>query len=171
MANFEIKRGDIYYIDKFGFPEGSVQRSGRPAVIVSNDMNNKYSKVVEVVYCTTKPKEDLPTHVKILSTNVESTVLCEQVTTVSVDRLTDYHGYCTEEEMKKIDEAIMVSLGLEIQKQKEKPAPAPKKEKKASSVDDMQMMRLTVERDTYKGMYEALLSRILPTNLPQTTEQ
>lgn len=170
MANFEIKRGDIYYIDKFGYPEGSVQRSGRPAVIVSNDMNNKYSKVVEVVYCTTKPKEDLPTHVKILSTNVESTVLCEQVTAVSVDKLTDYHGCCTKEEMEKIDEAIMVSLGLEVQKPKEKPAPVQKKEKKAPQ-NDMQVMALTVERDTYKRMYESLLSRILPANPMQSNEQ
>ena len=42
-----------------------VNSGGRPAVIVSNDKNNAKSNTVEVVYMTTKPKTDLPTHVYI----------------------------------------------------------------------------------------------------------
>lgn len=58
-----MKRGEIYYIESTYRETGSEQRGGRPAVIVSNDKNNENSEVVEVVYMTTKPKNDLPTHV------------------------------------------------------------------------------------------------------------
>lgn len=56
-----MKRGEIYYIESTYRETGSEQRGGRPAVIVSNDKNNENSEVVEVVYMTTKPKNDLPT--------------------------------------------------------------------------------------------------------------
>lgn len=82
-----MKRGEIYYIESTYRETGSEQRGGRPAVIVSNDKNNENSEVVEVVYMTTKPKNDLPTHVFIRSALSPSTVLCEQVNSVSVKRI------------------------------------------------------------------------------------
>ena len=69
-------RGDIYYVNHTK-SVGSEQRSGRPAVIVSNDTNNKNSRVVEVVYLTTRHKPNMLTHVGIHSTGVESTALCQ----------------------------------------------------------------------------------------------
>lgn len=57
-----IKRGDIYFIRDTRQSIGSEQKADRPAVIVSNDANNKHSGVYEVVYMTTQPKTDLPTH-------------------------------------------------------------------------------------------------------------
>lgn len=106
-----IYRGDIYYIERFQ-SVGCEQQAGRPAVIVSNDLNNKHSSTVEVVYLTTKPKTDLPTHVPINATGIPSTVLCEQVHTVDAARLSRYCGSCSENEIKDIDEALMVSLAL-----------------------------------------------------------
>ena len=44
-----------------------IKEGGRPAVIVSNDVCNEHSRVVEVVFLTTKEKPPLPTHVKINS--------------------------------------------------------------------------------------------------------
>ena len=82
-----MKRGEIYYIESTYRETGSEQRGGRPAVIVSNDKNNENSEVVEVVYMTTKPKNDLPTNVFIRSALSPSTVLCEQVNSVSTKRI------------------------------------------------------------------------------------
>lgn len=59
-----------------GATNGSEQFADRPAVVVSNDENNKHSGVIEVVYMTTQPKTDLPTHVTVRSTGRLSTVLC-----------------------------------------------------------------------------------------------
>lgn len=74
-----IKRGDIYFIRDTRQSIGSEQKADRPAVIVSNDANNKHSGVYEVVYMTTQPKTDLPTHFITSSALRTSTVLCEQI--------------------------------------------------------------------------------------------
>ena len=48
----DYRRGDIYYIETGGVCVGSEQKPGRPGVIVSNDLGNKHSSNVEVVYLT-----------------------------------------------------------------------------------------------------------------------
>lgn len=64
-----IKRGEMFYISRGGASySGSEQHSDRPAVVVSNNKNNENSNVVEIVYMTTQPKTDLPTHVTVRST-------------------------------------------------------------------------------------------------------
>lgn len=80
---------------------------------MSNDENNKHSGTIEVAYLTTQPKTELPTHVTIRSTGRVSTLLCEQVTSVSVERVNNYIGQVSEQEMKNIDIALMISLQLD----------------------------------------------------------
>lgn len=109
----DIRRGEIFYIARGGATNGSEQFADRPAVVVSNDENNKHSGVIEVVYMTTQPKTDLPTHVTIRSTGRISTVLCEQVSSVSTERVNNYIGQVSEQEMKNIDIALMISLQLD----------------------------------------------------------
>lgn len=106
-----LKRGDIYYIDK-AVTTGSEQAAGRPGIIVSNDINNKYSSVVEIIYLTGKAKNNMPTHVQIKSSFKPSIALCEQVSSVSTLRLSRYVGRCTDDEMRQIDQAMMISLGI-----------------------------------------------------------
>ena len=108
-----ILRGDIFYIHKGGVTTGQEQESGIPAVVVSNDKNNEYSNVIEVVYCTTKQKTKLPTHCTVLC-QVPSIALCEQIFTVSKERVGEYVRSCTEKEMEQIDKCMMISLGIEV---------------------------------------------------------
>jgi mRNA interferase MazF len=109
-----IKRGEMFYISRGGASyNGSEQHADRPAVVVSNNKNNENSNVVEVVYMTTQQKTDLPTHVTIRSTGRISTVLCEQVYSVSTERVGTYIGECTDKEMENIDIALMISLQLD----------------------------------------------------------
>lgn len=115
----EVKRGDIYYIDSI-YSTGSEQRGGRPAIIVSNEKNNQHSATVEIVYLTTQPKNDLPTHVTIRSVSRESTALCEQITTVSTDRIGAYKGHVTDAEMLNLEVAMLISLDLNTGKPMEK---------------------------------------------------
>ena len=51
-----MKRGEIYYINNEN-AVGCEQRGIRPAVIVGNDMGNKYSPVLLVVYFTRQHKK------------------------------------------------------------------------------------------------------------------
>lgn len=109
----DIRRGEIFYIRRGGDVHGSEQQADRPAVVVSNDRNNENSNTIEVVYMTTQPKTDLPTHCTIRSTGRISTVLCEQVHSVAVERVERYIGQCTDKEMENIDIALMISLSLD----------------------------------------------------------
>lgn len=49
-------RGDIFFITE-GAYTGSEQNAGRPGVIVSNDIGNKHSPNVEVVFLTSREKK------------------------------------------------------------------------------------------------------------------
>lgn len=112
-----INRGDIYYIK--GIPiSGSEQSGNRPGIIVSNEKCNMFSRVVEVVYLTTKDKKPLPTHVPIAARK-PSIALCEQVHSVNVSRLSVFMNHITESEMKAIDRALMISLALEREGQEQ----------------------------------------------------
>ena len=109
----DVVRGDIFFIKKSNSKTGSEFDGGRPAVVVSNDVGNEHSSVVEVVYLTTNNnKKGMPTHVDVIG-KVQSTALCEQIYTVSKERLGQYMKSCTTKEMKAIDDALKISLGLE----------------------------------------------------------
>lgn len=110
----EFYRGEIFYIRNESEYSGNVQGGGRPAVIISNDIGNNAGPILEVVYLTTQEKKPLPTHVKINSSKYPSTVLCEQIDTVNKDKVGDYIGQCSMAEMKKIDAALAVSIGIGI---------------------------------------------------------
>jgi mRNA interferase MazF len=103
-------RGDIFFITE-GTYTGSEQNGGRPGVIVSNDVGNKHSPNVEVVFLTSKKKKPMPTHVEVMC-KVPSTALCENIQTVSKERLDAFIRSCTTSEMKQIDNALLCSLGL-----------------------------------------------------------
>jgi mRNA interferase MazF len=154
-------------------------------------MGNKNGGTVEVVYLTTQPKTDLPTHCTIRSTGRISTVLCEQVHTVSIERVGKYIGQCTDVEMRNIDIAIMISLSLdagiktskqynetierqqetieslkaeiEIESMKKEKAENEAVEQSRNSAETAgeEIIRTRTERDTYKALYESLFERMI----------
>lgn len=111
----EVCRGDIFYVNgSSGKIHGSEQKQNRPAVIVSNEKANQFSSVIEVVFLTSAEKAKwLPTHVDVIC-QIPSVALCEQITSISKSRLGEFVRTCTDAEMKKIDEALMVSLGIKL---------------------------------------------------------
>ena len=146
----EICRGDIFYISQDSFV-GSEQKSGRPGIIVSNDLANKFSPNVEVVFLTSQEKKPLPTHVSVVA-KVLSTALCENIQTVSKERLGNLIRSCTTSEMKAIDKALLHSLGIEapvlVGGTQEIVAP-------------QECSHVEVERNLYKTLYEQLLDKVM----------
>ena len=175
----DVLRGDIFYIPKLGRTTGSEQTQGRPAVIVSNDVGNNNSSIVEVVYLTTQEKNPLPTHTKVLC-HVPSIALCEQISTVSKERLGNFIRACTDKEMADIDRAIMVSLGLKDsvpnnESQNDLVIDALKEQledakmqlelkecgEEQSMTMDLNTIKIETERNLYKGLYEQLLQKMI----------
>lgn len=167
----QVRRGEIYYVDKFGTQVGSEMITGRPAVIVSNDKNNRFSSTVEVVWLTGQPKTDLPTHVTIRSTRATvSTALCEQITSISKERLGNFMAICTNEEMRQIDAALMISLGINgVANGEEDGADFDadgeqdyeEGEDTYESETSAEMAKIEAERDVYKTLYNELLNKMI----------
>lgn len=112
------KRGDMFYIEPVGGCGCEIQGvKTRPAIIISNNIGNKNSPVLIVVYTTTKEQRNyLPTHATVKGNNgIESTVLCEQICTVDKQRVKNYIRSCSKEEMARIDKALAVSIALNIE--------------------------------------------------------
>ena len=115
-----VKRGQIYWVD-FGTDNiiGSEQRNKRPAIVISNDLGNKYSPVVSIAIITSQlTKAKLPTHIEIEATKEnglikKSIILTEQIKTIDKQRLIDCIGYVNSYDMLKVDRAIEISLGLQ----------------------------------------------------------
>lgn len=187
-GDYEIKRGEIYYILQGDISEevGSEQRSGRPGIIVSNNQNNIHSDCVEVVLLTTKPKASLPTHVNINTSQYPSIALCEQVKTFSKQRLGNYVGTVTADELLDINTALSISLSLPMvetcatameslevtnkalqgalqdMENKYMEAVTELEEYKGEEkAEDVNAQKYKIERDVYKKMYEQLLHRVI----------
>lgn len=110
-APMSVKRGDIYWIEIRG-SVGSEMDKDRPGIIVSCDELNETSPVVSVVYLSASNRHGLPEHVTIRSAEKPSVALCEQIYTVSKERLGRMSGQCTPEEMGRVDTALMIGLSL-----------------------------------------------------------
>lgn len=108
----EIKFGDIWYVDN-AQATGHAQQGFRPWVIVSNDINNAYSPMVNAIPLTTSLcKKPLPTHCEILSGPQKSIALCEQVKTLNKSQLISKIGHCANWEIRQIKICLMIQFNL-----------------------------------------------------------
>lgn len=150
----EITRGQIYWIKPSEFREaiGHVQRANRPGVVVST--HNKYA--IEIVYLTTQPKTDLPTHCTIRSSNRTSTALCEQIQTVSTEQIGEYIGAVTVQEMAAIERCMMTSLGLEPPRRQPTIEPARSDESLRT-----ELIKAKHEAEVMKQLYKELLQETI----------
>jgi mRNA interferase MazF len=150
-----MKRGEIYYIS-YRETTGAEISNARPGVIVSNNALNQTSDVVEVVYLTTRPKKELPTHAHIRATGVDSTALCEQVDTVSKLKVGSYCGTCSPEEMAAIDNALLRSLDLGMAKEEEVREATEVCPAEIRLLEELR--RTQAERDRYAKMIDVFLA-------------
>ena len=111
-----VKRGELYYAD-LSPVIGSEQGGVRPVLVVQNDVGNKYSPRVIGAAVTSKiDKVKLPTHIELSAREYglskDSVVLLEQIRTLDKTRLKERIGQVSADKMRKINEALLVSLGF-----------------------------------------------------------
>lgn len=149
-----MKRGEMYYIS-IPMNNGG-EKKCRPGIIVSNDTLNERDGLLEVVYLTTHPGEDLPTHVSIRSCDKPSTAQCEAVYSITRQRVGNYCGTCTPEEMAAIDAALLISLGIELEP---KPKDAVHLVMERNADLSTQLLKIATERDAYKELVHKLIDK------------
>lgn len=153
-----MKRGEIYLIKRRDCIGSEITKT-RPVVIVSNDILNATSGVVEVVYLTTSPRKELPTHACVNATGVPSVAICEQIDSVSLQLVRGQVGTCSEEEMAAIDKALMHSLGLTAESVEPKEMTKGITSEVAAGALDLytKAIRALAERDVYKTILDRIL--------------
>lgn len=110
-----MKRGQVYYADLRPVV-GSEQGGIRPCVIIQNDVGNYYSPTVIVAMMTRQRKNDLPTHIVVSEEDYcldqNTTILLEQLRTIDKSRLSTFVGRLSDGTMRRVDEALHISLAL-----------------------------------------------------------
>ena len=112
----EIKRGEVVLVN-FDPVKGSEQKGIRPALIIQNNIYNKYSPITIVAPITSKLyKKEYPTNINLLKEDSklgkDSTILLNQIKTIDKSRIIKKISSLSKEIMDKVDLAIKVSLGL-----------------------------------------------------------
>ncbi len=106
------KRGEVWWIN-FDPSVGEEITKKRPAVIVSNDISNKYLKRYQVVPISSRSDKIYPTETKISLEKVSGKAMADQITTVSELRFIEKAGKVSVIEMKAIEYVIKMQLNLD----------------------------------------------------------
>lgn len=113
----KIKRGNVFIAD-LNPTIGSEQYGRRPVVILSNDLNNKYSPTILVAPLTKIMKKvKLPTHILIRKNHFlknDSIILLEQLRTIDKERLIAYKGKVDVATLEKINNGLIESEDIDF---------------------------------------------------------
>ena len=106
-----MKRREVWWVI-FDPSVGGEIKKKRPAVIVSNDVSNKFLNRVQVVPLTSKTDHLYPSEALVVLEGKESKAMADQLATVSKSRLFRRAGILSPEDMRKIEEAIKIQLDI-----------------------------------------------------------
>jgi mRNA interferase MazF len=108
-----MKRGEVWWVH-FEPSAGSETRKIRPAVIVSNNSANTHLNRVQVVPLTSNIGKCYPSEAVVVFNNAENKAMADQIATVDKQRLQSLAGSISNKDLKQVERAIKVQLGLPL---------------------------------------------------------
>jgi mRNA interferase MazF len=106
-----MKRCEVWWVN-FDPSVGGEIKKKRPAVIISNDASNKFLNRVQVVPLTSRTNHLYPSEALVVLEGRESKAMADQLATVSKLRLFNRVGILTEDDMRKVEEAVKIQIGI-----------------------------------------------------------
>ena len=106
-----MRRGEVYWIGFDPSVGGEIQKT-RPAVVVSNDAANSVLNRALVVPLTSQTRRLYPGEAFVRLNGELRKAMADQMTTVSKQRFRSRLGELTPDEMTKVEDAILLQLGI-----------------------------------------------------------
>jgi mRNA interferase MazF len=114
MSDPECRRGEIWLVD-FSPGRGNEQSGLRPALIIQNDIGNRFSSTTIVAAITTSIRK-FPVTVILQGEDAglahPSMVNLSQILTLDKTRLIRRLGALSRSSLAEVNDALMISLGL-----------------------------------------------------------
>ena len=112
-----IKRGEIYWVD-FEPVRGSEQGRLRPALVIQNDVGNRYSPITIVIPLTSRVSEKHYPQNVVFEAGVaglpkNSELVANQIRAIDKSRVRERLGSVPETLMESVEMAILLTLGME----------------------------------------------------------
>lgn len=111
LTTAPMRRGEVWWVSFAGSSGGEVRKT-RPAVIVSNDAANLHANRVQAVPLSSRTGKLYPCEAMVRIGGRESKAMADQIMTVSKERLTERLGSLSSHDMRGVDMAIRIQLGL-----------------------------------------------------------
>ena len=114
LANY-AKRGEIWQVSLEPVGGHEIGKT-RPALVISNDKNNEYSSTVTLIPIKASIEKVYPFEVFISGEDsglpLNSKIKCNQIRTVDKLRLLNLVGETSTEIIKKVEEALLIHIGI-----------------------------------------------------------